>query len=201
MVGIFNFFSFFFSCAVEDTFLPGERIQKKSLLNTGHQRSPGISEKLGMSFSLLHLLPKVIPWPSITVPDRATGGNKWRVQFVSYHHSYGCFLGSSWLFKRFALKRLSQPQDSPLLPQRSLHSIENFPKEKHKCSFAPLVAAWPFLTLFPRSQLSAWFFGLKNRGPWSRSCGVGTDGEQCGWKGKLNAAFEDQWLERVSTGL
>lgn len=30
---------------------------------------------------------------------------------------------------------------------------------------------------------------------------MGTDGEQHGWKGKVNAAFKGQRLERVGTGL
>ena len=29
---------------------------------------------------------------------------------------------------------------------------------------------------------------------------MGADGEQHGWKGKVNAAFESQLLERIGTG-
>lgn len=107
--------------------------------------SRGIFEKSGMSFSLVSPLPKITAWPSITLLDRSCRWTWVRSSAYFLQHLFGCFLGSqpNW----FAFERLLPQQGFPLLLTEVTPQCNETSWWKAWCSFAQLVAAWPFPTL------------------------------------------------------
>lgn len=114
----------FSSCTVtQHNFLPAERIQKKTLLKSGHQRSHRIFEKLEMSLSLLSPLSNITPWSSITLLSRSYRWKWVRSSACFLQHLSGCFLGfqcSSW----FACEGWSW-WGFLTAPERSCHTVQD----------------------------------------------------------------------------
>lgn len=97
--------------------------RKKTLLNSGYQRSHRIFEKSGMSFFLLSSLPKITPWSPITLLARSYRWKWVRSSACFLQHLSGCFFGFQ-RFSWFACERWSR-RGFLTAPERSRHTVQD----------------------------------------------------------------------------